>query len=305
VFSIKTFEQLTTRMIEWFKGNTSQITDFSIGSKARTMIEAVAMVVEELYYFVWEAIKVRLEESIYLAFDFPLRPARRATGYATFSRTTPAGQDYLIPVGTMIATEATDYNPEIQFETTTSVTLLTGETSVTIPIQARREGKLGNVAAGKIIIFFSKPSGVEAVTNQLALVDGRDLETRDERKQRFREYIASRWRATKQALQYGAMEVPGVTAAKAIETPKTYALIWDTVTYFDVTSPANDPYEVSVDLIPAAETVGSCLYLGAISKFNFLYVNMTRVGVGSAGRWEYWTGTEWKAIQMYLTAPTA
>lgn len=297
-FQIKTFEQLVTSMITWVKGNTTKLKDFSIGSKNRTILEAVAYAMEQLYYRIWQGLKYAIEEGIYVAFDFTLLPAKAATGEVIFSRSAAAGQDYIIPLGTVVATEQTDIKDSVQFETTETVTLLAGTTQITAPIKARIEGTEGNVAANTITKFVSKPVGIEAVTNPQALTDGREIETRDERKQRFREYVIALHKASKPALVYGAESVDGVDTAVAVDNPYLYALFFNNTggTYTDHSEALNDPY--SIDITLNFDEAEDALYLGVTDKFDFLYIHMSQLGVGSAGVWEYFDGNTWQTLTV-------
>jgi len=88
--------------------------------------------------------------------------AQRATGVVTFERDSTATQDYTIQSGTIIETVQND---PVQFETTETVTLSNGTSSVDANIQATTGGAAGNVASGAIQAMPSKPTGVDTVTN--------------------------------------------------------------------------------------------------------------------------------------------
>ena len=93
---------------------------------------------------------------------FIRREAIKATGYVTFSRENDATTDYVIPSGTVVETLDTD---PIQFETTESVTLASGTTSVDANIEAIEAGSDGNVGANNIGSMPSPPTGVGDVNN--------------------------------------------------------------------------------------------------------------------------------------------
>jgi uncharacterized phage protein gp47/JayE len=204
-FERKSMETIVQSMVDWTRGVTTKITDFRVGSKIRTIQESVALVVEELYDKVYRNTKVLIEENIYTVMGFSKRQATYATGKVTFSRTTPADADYLISSGTIVKSKATATTPPIQYRTTADVLMATGTTSVDAPVVCLTAGKIGNVEANSITDFVTKPSGIDAVTNQTAFSNALDQETQDEQKVRFQKYIQSLSRGTLQAIEYGAL----------------------------------------------------------------------------------------------------
>jgi len=205
MFERKSFEQILGKMLSWSQGVSTKITDYRVGSKIRTIYESVAIVLEEMYDDLFKAMKQLMEDNLYSIFSFEKLPSVNATGTATFGRLTQASQDYIIPSGTIIATSATTTLAPIKFYTTSEVTLLTGETSISAPIICAQSGKIGNVESGTITNLISKPTGIESVINNSSLVTGRDTETKEEQKYRFQKFMASRMRGTREAIEYGAL----------------------------------------------------------------------------------------------------
>ena len=113
-FQIKKFDSIIASMINWLSSATDRITDFNVGSVARTLLESVAIELEELYYQLLKAVEEAIEEAIYRTFNFPRNPSERATGNVTFYRLTGSNQPILIPQSTIVSTDTT---PPIYFET--------------------------------------------------------------------------------------------------------------------------------------------------------------------------------------------
>lgn len=88
--------------------------------------------------------------------------AVRATGVVTFSRSSNASQDFVIPSGTIVETLAED---PVQFETTETATLSSGTSSVDANVVALEGGSDGNVGANAIQAMPSPPTGIDTVTN--------------------------------------------------------------------------------------------------------------------------------------------
>ena len=296
-FKMQSAENMVTKMVDWTKANTTKIRDFSVGSKVRTIYEAVAVAMEEFYYRVYEGMKTAIEEGIYTTFNFGILRARRATGTVSFLRSTPAPSDLTIAVGTIVSTVATAQKPAVRFRTTELRVLLTGEVGVSVPVEAEQEGDLGNVGAGTVITLITKPAGIESVNNISGFINGRDQETRDARRRRFRDYVMSLFKATKEALVYGAKKVEGVTDAAVVENPVLYFLQEGTT---DVSESVNDPYNTT---FPTAFTAASpsaddSFYIGSDNKFTFLYFNFETVGSGLTGVWEYYNGSTWSTLTV-------
>ena len=113
-FQIKKFSSIVGSMINWISSATDKVTDFNPGSVVRTIVEAVAMEIEELYYQLLRAVEEAIGESIYRSFNFPRNPAKRATGVVRFYRMEGTEVPIVVPKGTLVATKD---DPAIVFET--------------------------------------------------------------------------------------------------------------------------------------------------------------------------------------------
>lgn len=113
-FQVKKFNSLIASMINWMASATTKITDYNKGSVIRTILESVAMEMEELYYQLLQATQEAIEEAVYRTFNFPKNPAEKATGTERFTRLTGTEAVVSIPAGTLVAT---DTDPAIVFET--------------------------------------------------------------------------------------------------------------------------------------------------------------------------------------------
>lgn len=199
-FKLKHFDQIVASMLNWVASVQSKVTDFNIGSVLRTLLESIAMEIEELYYRMVSALEQEIPNSAYEAFGFPRLLATPATGLVTFGRSTVADQDYLIPVGTLVSTLS-----GVTFQTVAAVTLPTGLTAIQASVLAVQPGSAGNVASNSIVILNGATLGIETVTNPLATTGGTDQETDDARSNRFRLFIDALPRTTVGGLEGGAL----------------------------------------------------------------------------------------------------
>lgn len=153
-------------------------------------------------------------------FGFSRQKSTYATGYVTFSRTTPSTSDIRIPAGT-ICYASVQGNADQEAESTNvqSITLYegilpAGELSVVVPVRSQIAGSIGNLAAGRITsIVGTTAYGITSITNETALTGGQDAETDDEYKVRFKNTLFRNLAGTED--QYLALAVATSYTSKA------------------------------------------------------------------------------------------
>lgn len=196
----RTSEELVRYFAEAVAAQGADPTDFNVLSTLRSLAEGVATLAER-----WEEeLLVRLAEGVnsatYRSFEFTKLPAAKATGHVTFSRTVTAASQTLTS-GAIVRVP----NTLKQYVTLDTVTLGIGVASGTSRIQAQTEGAFENTAAGTITDLLSPPSGAAWSTiNAQAVTDGADVETDEERKLRFAQYVQDIHRSTADAVAHGA-----------------------------------------------------------------------------------------------------
>lgn len=136
-------------------------------------------------------------------------PETKATGEVTFSRSKSAGVDYTVPSGTVVQT---DSNDPTKYETTESVVLLEGTTSISAKIESLTEGVETNAGANTATIIPDPPAGVEEVTNPSEITGGTDEETDEVLRERAKEELANGSRASAPALYNSVKSLDGVTS---------------------------------------------------------------------------------------------
>lgn len=151
--------------------------DTSVGSPTRKIIDAVAEVVgsaevsEHLLNYAFDIDSKSGDDldDFVLMFGFTRFAAKRATGLITFSRPSPALQDYPIPQGTQVTTAT---SPTITFATVAPATLVKGNTSVEVPIIAILGGEASNLPAGLLTRLVVSVEGVNPTTTNLSPTSG-------------------------------------------------------------------------------------------------------------------------------------
>lgn len=157
-------------------------------------------------------------------FGFSRQKSSFATGYVVFSRTTAANVDIRIPAGSTVQAPklALDgintgdvQNIDVPFSTLFDVTLPAGSTeTAAVPIRATIAGAVGNVAAGRITSITNTPIyGITAVNNDIATSNGKDSESDEEFKVRFKNTVFRNLAGTED--QYMALAIATAYTTKA------------------------------------------------------------------------------------------
>lgn len=281
-FQPKPFLDIAGAMVEHARSSTDRITDFNVGSVARTLLESSAIGVEEYYQALNAALLEAIPTALFRAFEFEAAPAKIATGEVQLTLTGPLGSDYTIPSGLPLSTAG----GEADFVTTADITFLAGQTVGDVTAQAAISGVLGNVPANTVTLLPSAPLNVASVTNPTPFAAGSEVETPAEILVRFAAFIASLSRGTVAACEFAVNSVTltdseGIVTESvqriAIEESAGHAILWifngagntstELVTeaqkvidgYYDsltqVNIPGYRPAGVNVDVRPMIETI--------------------------------------------------
>lgn len=199
MFQVKDALSILAGMINHVRATTRKITDFTIGSVIRTLLEAVAGEVDQLYQQMLHGLLEAIPIAVYNGFGFDTLPAVAASGLVRFTLSPPSVTALDIPQGTIVATAA-----GLQYVTTVAGTIPAGETTIDIPVTAVQAGSAGNVLPGEIDQLISLVHSGLSVSNPAAFTNGRGAETAEERQLRFADYIRSMTRGTVSSLQYAA-----------------------------------------------------------------------------------------------------
>lgn len=200
-FQIKDFISVTAGILNAMRASTNKITDFQVGSVARTLIEAPAVEIEELYQQMFIGLREAIPVATFLSFGFDKKAAAYASGRITLVSTPASAQDFPIPAGTVFT--SVDGR---QYVTLQTVVWPAGVERFDVQVRAVEVGLPGNISQGQIT---TSPilSGRDDVTIEHGGIDnGRDEETDEEREARFADFIKSLSRGTIEALRYGVMQ---------------------------------------------------------------------------------------------------
>jgi hypothetical protein len=214
-FQIKNFVSIVAAMINRMKATQTQLTDFNVGAIGRTLVEAPAAEIDQLYQQMFNGLREAIPVAVYQSFSFPPLAAAGSTG--TIQVTIAASQSAtLVSSGTLFASTVT----AVTYAVTADTVIPAGITSINVPVAATTTGSATNLVVDVSFTLTPSPSGFVSAVNLAPFVNGLDAETTTQQQVRFNAFIASLPRGTIPALYYG-MSVASVLDANGnvIERP--------------------------------------------------------------------------------------
>lgn len=221
MFQIKDFRSIVASMINVSRAANSKITDYSVGSVARTLMEAPAIEIEELYLQMLLGLQEAIPVSVFTSFDFSRLPAVAASGTVRFACESST-ELIIIPAGTRIKSA----NLSIEYLTKSDAFIQAGSTYTDVSAACASTGAFTNCAAGTLTAMVMPISGVTSVANLVEFGNGADIESDSARKSRFQHYVTTLSRGTVSALRYGASQsTVSNQAGDVIEVAEHVAII--------------------------------------------------------------------------------
>lgn len=212
MFQIKDFRSIVASMINVARASQTKITDFSVGSVSRTLMESPAVEIEELYLQMLLGLMDAIPVSIYRAFDFQVIDARPSSGILTIHFPGPLPGSVVLPLGSAFSNSTAS----LVFSSTSTVTAAAGSTSVDLVVVCSVPGLVGNINLNEITSISGStivPNG-STFTN-LPFISGSAAESELERKTRFVEFIRSISRGTVESIRY-AVSTATVTGVSGL-----------------------------------------------------------------------------------------
>ena len=183
--------------------------------------EVVGQLVDvESGLFLDSATGKKLDRFVFDRFGLTRKPAAPALGSVQFSTTAANPSPFTIASGTVLST-----SDGVQFATTAAALFPASTTGpIIVPVRSVLAGLDQQAASGTITSIVSTISGQPAdlvVTNSLATSGAADAESDTDLRNRARRFWVTARRGTLSAVEQGALTVPGVQSAKAIEVYDT------------------------------------------------------------------------------------
>lgn len=198
------------------------VTNFNVGSRVRSLLEASAAAQEELSYeadqeylglfsqsAAGDVLDLRATEM-----GLARKTALAASGVVRFTGLPLT----VVPAGTVVSTDPA-IEPVAEYTTDAVATLgATYPATADVAVTARETGQGGNRQAGEVVELLSSVVGIESVVNPAEISGGREAETDPE----LRARLALRWYSlgyggTPAAFESTALEVDGVAEAVCLD----------------------------------------------------------------------------------------
>lgn len=225
-FQLKDFTSIVASMINWMRSTQNKVTDFNEGAVARTLVEAPAAEIEELYRRMFDGLKEAIPVATFNSFNFNALSAQTTSGLVRVVISSQVS-DTLIQAGTTF----TFQNGPVTYASSADVTIPAGDTFADVLVSASQPGTIGNVPANTQFTPSPTPNGFVSASNLASWIDGTDNETEDQRKLRFAAYIQTLTRATVAAIEFGlgtvnitdsqGNEIERVVSAQVVEPYET------------------------------------------------------------------------------------
>lgn len=269
-FQIKDFSSIAASLLNVLRSITTKVTDFNRGSVVRSMLEATAAELEELYLQIYTGLKEAIPVSVFRTFGFESLPAQSASGVLRFR--TPGSALATVAVAIPASTQVRVPGTGLTYETQEAGVIAIGNSYVDILAVATAAGIGNNTGADTITELVAAVFGVGSVTNPAPLINGRDAEGDDARRIRFQAYIASLARGTGAAVEYGVKQASLTNELGVITEYVAQALVVEPYNT-DTGAPIglvyiyvhNGASATSVDLVARAQQVVDGYYDGSVA----------------------------------------
>lgn len=231
---------VSATLLSYMAAQSGVISDYNDGSQIRTLSEAIGSVAE-IEGVIANALATQAAvNAAYSVFGIVPATAQSSVGSVTFltglgSSPPPSSQNVVIGVGTVVGTTG-----GVQFQTSETITLLSGTTSVSGTIIATQPGLTGNVPAGSITTIISALPYPLFVTNPTPTAGGANAELPSQTFARLTSKILSFGLASPVAIANACI---GIQAPNSTETV-AFATVYEPWT---VTPASGAGFDVYVD----------------------------------------------------------
>lgn len=221
-FQTKSFLSIIASEINRARATTNKITDYNVGSVARTLLEAPAQEIDELYQNMLSGLLEGIAVSVYTSFDFPPIPPQAAAGLIRISIAVQ-GASVLIPTGTLF----TRVDGSLTYVSTADITLPAGASFADVPAVAAVTDVVGNMPAGGTFTVSTSVAGFVSAVNLAPFINGAGAETPAAQKVRFNAYVQTLSRGTIASLLYALTRLVTINDAigNVLERVATAAIV--------------------------------------------------------------------------------
>lgn len=210
-FRVKSFVQIVSDMVAHMRASQRRVSDFNVGSVNRVLLEASGAEVDELYQSYAQGLIESIPVALYRGFDFDLRPALAASGLVRFRATPDHVAQITIPIGFLVSAGS------VQYQVAAQAVIPIGADTVDALVVCATPGTAGNAQPDTIVSIVSgNVQDLASVTNPAAFSNGRGIESNEDRKLRFIEFVKALARGTPHACKYAAKLAQVVNPATGV-----------------------------------------------------------------------------------------
>ncbi|MEM7039019.1 MAG: baseplate J/gp47 family protein [Bacteroidota bacterium] len=205
-------------IFEEMRAMSDAVTDFEVGSVARTMYESFSYELALLYekmHLVYLSAYVDTARGNQLDQVVAVLGIQRsqpdfAEGEVSFIRDS-AGQELLIPNGTLVATEETATGEKKVFQTIREATLGATKTEIAVQIRAVERGEEMETAAETIVVMPRPVPGIKNVVNNAPIrLVGKRRESDLELRERAKNTLISSGKANILSIENALLSLSGI-----------------------------------------------------------------------------------------------
>jgi hypothetical protein len=230
-YNFKTFPEYLTNMIDYLVVNSSGLTNFNVGSRIRSLLEAIAYELSRSDADTLRGFISAIREGMYGIFGFERKPGTVAVGYVTITRPTsqPTGNiDYPIFQIDLYG---------VKFESTQVNVMGDGQPQFTIEVKALDAGLEGNILSfsidtdqgnGTIIPLGVDPILYNRVYNAVDFEGGTEQESDADREGRFQAFIQNLGKSTEQGIRAEILKHPQVVEAVVLSNVNPFTGLSET-----------------------------------------------------------------------------
>ncbi|HHG85211.1 MAG TPA: hypothetical protein ENJ82_10745, partial [Bacteroidetes bacterium] len=217
------------------------VTDFEVGSVARTMYESFSYEMALLYEkmnmvylsaYVDTAKGNQLDQVVAVLGIVRSQPDF-AEGTVSFRRE-GGGQEIVIPIGTLVATEESSTGEKTVYETVKAASLGASRTNVDVAVRAVSRGEAQEAAADEVVVMPRPVPGIKFVNNDAPIrLVGKRRETDEQLRERAKNTLISSGKATILSIENALLSLSGVRDARVRENfyaPRALVKITNKVT---------------------------------------------------------------------------
>lgn len=199
-----TQQQILAGLINTYDSLNPAADDMNIGSVVRSLLTSTSIGLKQAYTGQMENILAMQRAGMYSAFNFNLLQPTAAYTMEQFTVPTAPTTNVNVPAGVIVKISGTN----TQYQTIASSIWPAGVTTQNIRIVCMQTGTIGNTFANTITQLVTPIAGLAGVTvtNTKPVINGTDLETEEQRAQRFTKFVDSLHKGDIGALNYGAQQ---------------------------------------------------------------------------------------------------